>query len=93
VRKKIPVYSFPMHRRSLKPIAARWAVNGKPEAAFLLFAWNGARQELGLPGAVLFFARLGMKFFRKGPGAQIDQADLQSAIQELLHERENVSQL
>ena len=76
-----------MHRQS-KTIAKRWAVDGKPEAALLLFAWNGARQELGLPGAVLFFARLGFKYCRKGPSAQIDQNDFQSAIKELLHEHE-----
>ena len=81
-----------MHRRfNPKPIATRWAANGKPEAALLLFAWDGARRALGLPGAVLFFARLGFKYCQMGADAQISQADLASAIKELLHE--NVPEL
>jgi len=43
------------------PIAREEALNGKPESAFLRFAWGAAKEELGTPAAVLFMGRLAIR--------------------------------
>jgi hypothetical protein len=40
-------------------LAAKWALNGKPEFALVAYAWRGAQQELGFFGTVKLFYRAG----------------------------------
>ena len=53
----------PAEKSAPRSVARKWALNGRPSEALLLYAWHGARKDLGFLGAFRVFARAGLQLW------------------------------